>query len=129
LNLHTVKALQYHLNFGPYIAWLVKAQTITSGSSLIYLDPSGKTPLTLQDGSELPPVSFDSKTNIRDEIKKINAGIAGGGGLDYSFGISKIFLEGRFTLGLTNIQTNTEENGKNHTGSIIIALGYAYKLN
>jgi len=129
LNLHQANALHYHLNLGPYIAFLVKAQTVTAGTSSIYLDPEGKTQLTLQDGTPLPPVSFDGKTNIRDEIKKINAGVVGGGGIDYSFGVGKLFLEGRFTLGLTNIQTNTEENGKNHTGSIIIVIGYAYRFN
>ena len=129
MNLHRANAFQYHLNFGPCIAFLEKAQTITSGTSTIYFDPGGRMPLQLQDGIQVPPVSFDSKTNIKEEIKKINAGLVGGGGLDYCFGFHKIFLEGRFTLGLTNIQTNTEENGKNHTGSVIVAIGYAYQLH
>jgi len=128
LGLHQARAWRYYLNLGPYIAFLVKAQTITEGSSTIYLDPAGQNALTLLDGSPLPPVSFDSKTNIKDEIKKINSGLVGGAGIDYCFERSKLFLEGRFTLGLTNIQTNKEENGKNHTGSVIIAIGYAYRF-
>jgi hypothetical protein len=129
LNLQQSNAFHYHINLGPYIAYLVKAQTITAGNSAIYQDPEGRMPLTLQDGTALPPVSFDNKTNIKNEIKKLNAGLVGGAGINYAFGSSKLFLEGRFTLGLTNIQTNTEENGKNHTGSVIVAIGYAYRFN
>lgn len=128
VTLHQEGAWHYHLNLGPSIAFLVKAQTVTGGSSAIYLDPAGQHPLRILDGSLLPPVSFDGKTNIKDEIKKINSGLVGGVGIDYSFEQGSFFLEGRFTLGLTNIQTNTKENGKNHTGSIVMAIGYAYRI-
>jgi hypothetical protein len=53
--------------------------------------------------------------NIRDEIKKINAGLVGSGSFDYCFGLYKIFLEGRFTPELTNI--------------VIVALGYVTGFN
>ncbi|HSQ43827.1 MAG TPA: porin family protein [Ginsengibacter sp.] len=119
--------LKYYLCFGPHIAFLTEAKTKTSGSSLLYLDAAGTMPLT-QNGSELPPVSFNSTTNIKESIKKVNMGVQGGWGLEYPVGMGSIFIEGRAIIGLTNIQTHPENDGKNQTGSLVIALGYLIKI-
>lgn len=118
----------YFANFGPYVAARLKAETATSGTSFIYLDEGGTIPLTLQDGSPLPPQSFNSETNIKDEIEKFSTGIVGGIGTGYNFSGHKFFLEARFTRSLTNIQTHPDQNGKNKTGSLIFAAGYIYSI-
>ena len=128
MNFQPSKLFNYYGFLGPYISRLMKAQTVTSGTSVIYMDAERKIPLSLPDGTEFPPVSFDSKTNIRGDIKKINAGVTGGIGMEYVLWNGKILLEGRFTKGLTNIQTNTTVNGKNQTGSLIAAIGYAFSI-
>lgn len=117
----------YFANLGPYVALRLSAKTITSGSSFIYLDQQGTIPLTV-DGAALPAQSFESRTNLKDEIKEVSAGIVGGIGSGYSFQGHKFFLEARFTRGLTNIQTHPETAGKNKTGSLIFAAGYIYSF-
>jgi len=117
----------YFANLGPYIAFRLNSKTITSGKSFIYVDPQATTPLTV-DGIALPAQSFESRTNLNDEIKKVSAGIIGGIGSGYNFQGHKFFLEARFTRGLTNIQMHPETSGKNKTGSLIFAAGYIYSL-
>lgn len=118
------KAMFYLVNLGPYLAFRIKAKTVTSGTSQLYLDSKGEVPLTLPDGSGLSPQSFDQTTNIKDEIKALSAGIIGGFGAGYDYGGHRFFIEARFTRGLTNIQTHPEINGSNKTGSLIFSAGY-----
>ncbi|WP_281166893.1 porin family protein [Segetibacter koreensis] len=119
--------LKYYACFGPHIAFLLQAKTKTSGNSLLYLDPSGSTAL-MQYGYVLPPVSFNNTVNIKESIKTVNAGIQGGGGLQYPIGHGNIFFEGRAIIGLTNIQTHPQTDGENKTGSLAAAVGYLLKL-
>jgi hypothetical protein len=116
----------YFANAGPYVAFRVKAKTVTSGSSRIYLDQQGSAVLRLEDGSPLPEQSFNSTTDIKNEIKRMNFGIAGGIGTGYNFEGHKFFIEARFTRGLINIQTHPGDGGKNQTGSLIFSAGYIY---
>ncbi|HTM92507.1 MAG TPA: porin family protein, partial [Flavisolibacter sp.] len=118
----------YFVSFGPYAAVRLKAQTVTSGTSSIYLDKEGTVVLTMPDGSPIPPQTFNSTTNIKDEIKRMSAGITGGISSGYNFDGNKFFIEARFTRGLINIQTSSAENGKNKTGSLIFAAGYMFSL-
>jgi Outer membrane protein beta-barrel domain len=118
----------YFVNFGPYAAVRLKAETKTSGSSLIYLDKEGTTVLSTQEGTPLPPQSFNSATDIKQEIKRMNFGITGSIGSGYNFDGHKFFLEARFTRGLINIQTHPDQSGKNKTGSLIFAAGYIYSF-
>ena len=129
-NVHQSKEANhifYFANFGPYVAFRLNSKTITSGKSLVYIDPQGTTPLTIDD-IPVPAQSFDTRTNLKDEIKKISAGITGGLGSGYEFQEHQFFLEARFTRGLTNIQTHPETGGKNKTGSLIFAAGYVYSF-
>ena len=119
--------LKYYACFGPHIGFLVEAKTKTNGSSLLYLDATGTTPLKLNENS-LPPVSFNSTTGIKESIKTVNAGAQGGLGLQYPLGPGSIFCEGRAVIGITNIQTHPETDGKNQTGSLVMAIGYLIKL-
>jgi hypothetical protein len=119
--------LKYYACFGPHIAFLVEAKTKTSGSSLLYLDAAGTFPLKLNE-NQLPPVSFNNTTDIKESIKTVNAGMQGGLGLQYCVGRGSIFFEGRTVIGITNIQTHPETDGKNQTGSLAMAAGYLIKL-
>lgn len=116
----------YFANVGPYAGFRLTAKTVTSGSSRIYLDQQGSAVLRLEDGTPLPEQSFNSTTDIKNEIKRMNFGIVGGIGTGYNFDGHKFFIEARFTRGLINIQTHPEEGGKNQTGSLIFSAGYIY---
>ena len=119
--------LKYYVCFGPHIAFLMEAKTKTSGNSPLYLDAGGTIPL-MQNGNPIPPVSFNSTTDIKESIKTVNAGVQGGLGIQYPAGPGNIFLEGRAIIGVTNIQTHPETDGKNKTGSLAVALGYLIKI-
>lgn len=119
--------LTYYICAGPHMAFLIEAKTKTDGSSLLYLDAGGTIPLMLN-GNSFPTVSFNGDTDIKESIKTINTGLQGGLGLQYHLGPGNIFAEGRAILGLTDIQTNPERDGKNKTGSLVIAAGYLIKI-
>jgi hypothetical protein len=111
---------------GPYVGFRVRAKTVTSGMSSLYIDSAG-TPLIIPPANEpLPPLPFDATTDVKSEIHPINVGITGGVGLSTPFGPGDIILSARFSVGLTNIQKNPEINGKNNTGAAIVLVGYAY---
>jgi hypothetical protein len=119
-------AQRFFINVGPYIGFLVRAKTVTSGSSLLYTDASG-TPLVVPpDYLPLPPVCFDDETDVSQDINSTNAGIAGGVGIETPFGPGDIVFNAHFSYGLTNIQKDTETNGKNNTGSLAVIIGYSY---
>jgi hypothetical protein len=128
LKLTGGERLKYFACLGPHIAFLLEARTRTSGSSLLYADAGGTTPLS-ENGSALPPMDFSGTTSIRESIKEVNAGLQGGLGLQYPFGNGSVFLEGRAIIGLTNIQTHPEVDGHNKTGSLAVALGYLLKIH
>jgi len=116
------------INAGPYVGFLVRAKTVTSGSSTLYLD-SSRTPLLIPpDYQPLPPISFDATTDIKEDVNDVNAGLAGGVGLALPAGPGDILFTVHFSLGLTNIQKDVELSGKNHTGAVIVTLGYAFPL-
>lgn len=127
LKLESGHKLKYFVCFGPHVSFLLEAKTKTSGSSSLYLDEAGTIPLT--DGGEpLPAFSFDGTTNIKESIKKVNAGVQGGVGLQYPVGPGSVFIEGRGIIGLINIQTHPEIDGKNKTGSLAVSAGYMIKI-
>jgi Outer membrane protein beta-barrel domain len=119
---------RFFVNAGPYIGFLVRAKTVTSGMSTIYIDDSGTPLLVPPDFQPLPPVSFDATTDTKGDINELNAGIAGGIGLAVPAGPGEIVLGVRFSLGLTNIQTDVETYGHNRTGAIEVLVGYTYLL-
>jgi hypothetical protein len=119
---------RFFINAGPYIGFLIRAKTITGGMSTLYLDDVG-TPLVVPpDYQPLPPFSFDATTDSKDDINDLSAGIAGGVGLAVPAGPGELIFGVRFSLGLTNIQADVETYGKNHTGAVVITIGYAYTV-
>lgn len=112
---------RFFVQAGPYVGFRLRARTVTSGSSLLYIDPSG-IPLDSQ------LISFEGDTCICNDIHRINAGISGGVGLEAPFGPGDIVVDLRFSMGLTNIQSDPELNGKNQTGAMIVSLGYCFAI-
>lgn len=121
LKLTWGQKLRFFAQAGPYVGFRLRARTVTSGSSLLYIDPSG-IPLDSQ------LISFEGDTCICNDIHRINAGISGGVGLEAPLGSGDVVLDLRFSMGLTNIQSDPELNGKNQTGAMIVSLGYCFAL-
>ena len=119
---------RFFINGGPYLGYLLRAKTVTRGTSSLFVDDSG-TPLLLPpDYQPLPPFSFEAETDSKGDINDWSAGITGGAGLAVPAGPGEIIFGVRFSLGLTNIQSDVETYGKNHTGGVILTIGYAYTL-
>lgn len=118
---------KYYACAGPHISFLTEAKTKTSGTSTLYLDAAGTIPL-MQNGSPFPSISFNNNIDIIESIKTMNAGVQGGLGIEYPAGPGNIFLESRVILGISNIQVHPEIDGKNQTGSLVIAAGYSLKI-
>jgi hypothetical protein len=119
------RTMRFFVNAGPYIGFLVRAKTVTRGSSALYVDAAGTPLLVPPDYEPLPPVDFGADTDIKQDINSTNAGIAGGVGLGTPFGPGDIIIDARFAYGLRNIQRDTELNGKNNTGTLAFTVGYA----
>jgi len=115
--------LKLYVEGGPNLGFLLNAKTETNGTSSIYIDKLG-TPLALPPlGFLLPPVDFTASTPVTSDIKTINVGITGGIGVSTSLGPGSVILDARATYGLTDVQRDPT-NGKNNTGSFVIAIGY-----
>jgi len=113
---------------GPYVGLLVRAKTLTSGMSSLYLDDLGTPLLVPPNYQPLPPLSFDAEIDSKDDINDLSAGIAGGVGLSLPAGPGELIFGVRFSLGLTNIQRDVEMYGRNHTGAVVLTLGYSHTL-
>lgn len=118
-----------YADIGPTFGLLLRAKTITSGTSLLYLYPNGTLPVPdIQDPSQTPePMNLSATTNVRDSTHRFNFGIEGNVGIAYKFKRSSVFLEGGGNYGLLNIQKNTAD-GKNHSGAATIMIGYSLSL-
>jgi len=114
-----------YVDAGPYIGFLLNAKTITTGTSSIYVDKNG-TSLTIG-GNPLSLQDFGQTTTITSDIKTLNTGITGGVGISRPILNGDIILDIRGSYGFTNIQKNSI-NGKNNTGSLVVTLGYSYKI-
>ena len=106
---------------------------MTSGQSPIYVDPQGAQPLTFPPGSPfegvpVPAQDFGATTDGKADLHPFNWGLQAGAGYARPVGPGVASLELRGELGLTNIQKHTATNGKNVTGSLVIALGYGMRL-
>ncbi len=121
------RKLKYFVSAGPCISFILNAKSKTSGNSSIYLDKDGTMPLSVNE-VPLPAIPFDNTSNIRESIRTINTGITGGFGFSYPLGPGRILLEGRALVGLSNIQANPQQDGKNQTGSLSVLAGYAFKI-
>ncbi|MBC7365123.1 MAG: outer membrane beta-barrel protein, partial [Candidatus Aminicenantes bacterium] len=108
--------------FGGYAGYRIGAKTITSGSSLLYLDETGTQPLSPE------PVSFEANTDVSQEINRWNFGLCGAAGISWKLGNGQAVLGVRFNYGLSNIQSHPEITGRNRTGGFLVMLGYMINI-
>jgi Outer membrane protein beta-barrel domain len=123
-NLGPASHFRLYVAAGPFVAFLLSAKQITSGSSNLYLDEAQTMPL--QFGEQ----SFDKTTDIKDQLHSTNFGVEGNAGLAYMFGDKmrhSIFIEAGGNYGFIEIQKG-EANGKNRTGAGMVTAGYSYKF-
>jgi hypothetical protein len=105
------------LAVGPYVGFLTAAKNVTSGTSDVWLDRARTQPVA-------SAVPFDATTDTKPDLRAFNWGLQAGVGAALPYGRGAITLDVRGALGLTNIQKDSA-NGKNATGALIVALGYA----
>lgn len=119
---------KYYMLFGPYISYLGKAETKTSGTSII----SGKTNGQTNGTGEAPdtPVSFDNAWDATNEFRKFSFGAEGGIGFSYGhpFSSTRIFVEGRLDMNISKIHKSESLLTIKDVNSKILALGFLYKL-
>jgi hypothetical protein len=106
-----------HLLAGPYAGILLSAKEITSGSSDVYAEAQRTTLVA-------PGVPFDATTDIKSDVRSLNWGVQVGVGASRPAGRGTVSLDVRGGLGLTDIQKDAA-NGKNTTGALVVAMGYA----
>jgi len=121
-NLPQQSNFRLYANAGPFVGFLLSAKQVTKGTSMIFMDPNGLIPVSQA------PESFDEKTNVKSSLHHFNVGAEANVGVSYQLKKSNVFIEGGFNYGFANIQKGSE-NGKNHTGAGIVALGYSYQLS
>jgi hypothetical protein len=123
------KSSKFYVDLGPYIGFKLKARQRTKGSSIIYADPAGNQPVSVNPQTgEIISVSMDSDTNIKNQIRTMNLGLTGGIGLTQKLGFGELFFDLRGAYGLTNIQKYPETDGNNHMGNLLLSLGYSVPL-
>jgi len=110
---------------GPFAGYLLSAhQVISGGTSTIYTDNQGKTPLTFYGQTITQP--NDTTVNIKNQLNTFNVGIDGYVGISYAIDKNqRIFIEGGGNYGFLTIQKSTGI-GKNNTGAGVLSVGYAY---
>ena len=67
------------------------------------------------------------RADIKDDLRKVNAGVQGTVGLAYQCARNKVFLEVGGNYGFVRLQKDTS-NGSNRLGAATVTLGYAYRL-
>ena len=66
--------------------------------------------------------------DIKDDVKSIDFGIAFGGGVSLPMGNNTVFVEGRYSLGLTDINDDPTDDTKFKTKGIQIMAGITFPL-
>jgi hypothetical protein len=124
INFPISSMISFFVNAGPYAGYLVKAKTVTSGSSKIYFDENLSQSIPLFPD----PISFDQNADIKSELKKFNFGIQGGIGFNFKISDnSKIMITAGGNYGLIKLQKD-KANGENNTGAATLTVGYLAAL-
>jgi hypothetical protein len=120
-------SFQYFAEAGVYVGYLITAKTESSGSSLVYVDSKGT--VATVGGQPLAPVSFNDSVSVKANFADLNWGGTAGVGIAYLLNEdNRVTLTFRFEDGIPSLQRNTALDGKNHTGAVLLTLGYEFKL-
>jgi hypothetical protein len=123
--------INFYLEAGPYIGFILEAENITSGSSGIHVDKAGL--IAIDDILELAgqpvvgSVSFDHNQDITNDVNTVNFGGQGAVGFEYEMNSGKLFIEGGGNYGFIPIQKD-KANGSNNAGAGTVTLGYLFNL-
>ncbi|MBL8181202.1 MAG: PorT family protein [Blastocatellia bacterium] len=120
------KPVGFYVNGGPYMGFLLKATTVTSGNSSLFLNNTGTIPVLIGPNTPFPAIPFDAETDVTDDLNRFNFGITGGGGITFKQKKNYFFIDGRVAYGLTTLQKNTATDGKSRTGNLVFSFGYAF---
>ncbi len=66
--------------------------------------------------------------DIKDDVKNIDFGLAFGGGVSLPMGNNTVFVEGRYSLGLSDINDDSSDDTKIKTKGIQIMAGITFPL-
>lgn len=114
--------LRFFVDAGPFLAYRLSAQQVTSGSSLVYADAAETEP------TSQTPENFNATTDINKQIHHANWGLEGNIGLIYKLKESYLFIEAGGNYGFRNIQVYPAD-GNNDTGAATIQVGYSFWLS
>jgi len=110
-------------NIGPYVGFLLNATQKTSGTSSIYLDPSG-----VQSIPGFPVIPFNAETDVKNQLRTVNFGFIGGFEIIRELSTkSELLFDIRGSYGFIPMQKDSQF-GKSKIGSVVFSLGYAYKF-
>ena len=127
-TLHLSDVVNIYGELGPYFGILLNAKTKTNGTSKIYFDKEGNSPLTDQQGNPLPAMNFNNENSITNDINSFNIGLTGGIGLGIKISsVSNLNFDIRGEGGFSTIQKNTI-NGESTTGALMVTAGYSVHL-
>ena len=128
LRYHMTSAIRPTISAGPYFGFLTSARNVTSGTSTVYFkDPSGVLQPIVLPSSQVLVADFAATTDAKSDLQSLNWGIQAGLGASVPYGRGQVTLDVRGGLGLTDIQKDSI-NGKNTTGALVVALGYAINV-
>jgi hypothetical protein len=128
---------RFYVEAGPSMAVLLSANQITTGQSQLYYDREMSDPLKIPNAEfpdgppfldiDAPPIPFDAETDINNDIESMSVGVQAGLGLIKNFGRSEVFLDAKFSYGLSSIQRDSTF-GESTIGGVIFSIGYSYTL-
>lgn len=125
--------VRLYIDAGPFVSFLLDAKQITSGTSLLYVDPAGDMTMdyllgSLTGTSAQGPQSMKAKRTITDDVYRVNYGLSANIGVSYEIiPRHNILLEVGGNYSFRKLQKDSE-NGENRIGAATVVVGYAYKL-
>ncbi len=123
-NFKLAEDWNFYTNVGGFASFALGGKLILAGDSKIYLDAEGKQEQQVYPGLVY---KFDDKQDIKDSIRRFNAGAIIFVGFSYKTGRGKYFIETGANYGFIPVQLNPD-NGTNYAGAVTVHLGYEYLI-
>lgn len=110
------RGMQFFLNLGPQIGFLLNESTTQTGD--------------MEDMLNSNPY-FETEQHDKPADNKFDYGIAGGAGVELCTGIGNFIIEGRYYFGLSDIYNSTKKDyfARSANGSIIIKATYLFDIS